>query len=244
MKKTIAKVILFYALLCICFLIAGVILKGCSLLYAQKEIRESTEEIQKIFETSDYSSKISEYNQGCDEQGVESTEIASASILLRAYGFKDASIESFLDNSCITFSEDDWTNNYCGDSSLNGWCSATALAKFTNKYINLYDAKNVYYAQAGHGNAKKIFTEYLNNNIPVVVWVTQNYELPQWDTLNIGNNTLAHYTNQYCMVAYKKQADAIYLIDPFGGQKQINTYDFETIFEACGGQYMEIKINE
>lgn len=243
MKKTVAKVILFYALLCVCFLIAGVILEGCSL-YVQKEIESSTEKIQKISEASDYSSKITEYNQDYNEQEVKSTELASASILLRAYGFQDASIESFLDNNCITFSEDNWTDNYCGDSNLNGWCSATALMEFTNKYIDLYDTENTYYAQADYGNAKEVFTEYLNNNIPVVVWVTQNYDLPQWDTLNIGDNVLAHYTNQYCVVAYKKQAGVIYLMDPFGGQKQISVYDFETIFDACGGQYMRIKVNK
>lgn len=243
MGRTITKVILFYILLCVCFLTTGVILKGCSL-YVQKEAKDSTEEIQRIYEVFNYSSKISEYNQDYNEQEVKSTEIASASILLRAYGFKDASIESFLDNNCITFSENNWTDDYCGDNNLNGWCSATALVKFTNKYINLYDTENVYYAQAGHGSAKEIFTECLNNNIPVVVWVTQNYELPQWDISNINDNALAHYTNQYCMVAYKKQADIIYLIDPFSGQKQINICDFETIFEACGGQYMKIKTNE
>lgn len=195
------------------------------------QVQEQTENIT-IVEKYNYSNHIVEYSQ--ENAGYpEASEFAAAVIILRTYGYADVEIQNFIDNGCIPFSNTDAVRGYYGNIDLTGYGYEEAIALTINYYFRSIVAED-YIAIATTMQTKDL-EQYINTGQPVLVWFTNDYEIPEWYSENpLPDNKYNTYYNKHCVVVYQIDNNTVYFSDPLNGLQQMNKNEFTIIYEAIG----------
>lgn len=210
------------------------VLPGC---YSSNNITVTTDN-----DETNYTKNIGQYENNQLHSG---SEIVSLCNLLAAYGYK-STVDDFVSFGYITISDSDWTNCFYGSLKYDGWCFAPAIMKAGNNFLNDRNTeKKVCQVTSTSENFKNIIKNYLDNNIPVEVWITSDYQLPKWNKdIDMKDNLYTPYTNERAVVLYKVDKNYAYFQDPICGKKKIDKDKFGIIYEACGcnAVYIEKKL--
>jgi len=189
-----------------------------------------------------YAEKVGRYKNNQLHSG---SEIVSLCNLLAAYDYK-ATVDDFVSFGYITISDSDWTNCFYGSLKYDGWCFAPAIMKAGNNFLNDHNTeKKVYQTSNTSENFKNIIKNYIDNDIPVEMWITSDYQLPKWNkNVDMRDNAYTPYTNERAVVLYKVDKNYAYFQDPVCGKKKIDKDKFGIIYEACGCNaiYIEKKL--
>ena len=74
--------------------------------------------------------------------------------------------------------------------------------------------------------------ELVRDGIPVVSWITNNGELPQW--IDSKNDRYSEYTNQMTAIVCGIEDNNVILSDPLHGMVSMDIDEFIVLYEACG----------
>ncbi len=211
-----------------------------SLVEVAKYVNELMGEIW--FEVSDFEYKIDVPH--ISQVGIlpNGCEAVSATMLLHYSGF-DADPIDFVDNYLekgevyikwgCRYGPDPKVA-YAGDpkSEKGGWgCFAPVIVKALNKYLDgEMFAKNL-----SGSSLEELAQQYLVNDIPVAVWVTQGMEeidrLYQWQSYD-KSETFLYPVSQHCMVLTGFDETYYYFNDPLSETDEQVKYE-KSVVDAC-----------
>ena len=162
-------------------------------------------------------------------------EFAAAASFLNAYGY-DAMIEDLI--PCMNYSEDNFVEAYVGDATTNtGYCFSGSLVICMNNYLAPQNTPLRTINQSGI--SWEDFKNYINSGQPMIVWFTNDYNLPRFTDITC-NNYYTMYENAHCVVVYGIENGIVAFADSLnennGGKVGIPEDEFRQIWEACGSQ--------
>ena len=180
-------------------------------------------------------------------------EITSTTILLNYYGFNVTKMEmvQLLPKSSDWY----WSNGklvvpnpnkyFMGDpTKTNGYglqCFAPVIQNTLNKYLqsqnSLYKAINI------TGTNLEDLYKYINNNQPVITWVSigmvQPYKNTSW--IDEEGKVVTTYKNLHCLVMNGYDKNYIYVTDPLGTLSKVNKQTFKDRYNYIGKQAVIIQ---
>ena len=178
-------------------------------------------------------------------------ESVSAVMILKYYGF-DVSVEEFIKGNLETsfleykngqaYGDGPW-EKYIGDpTKTSGFgCYAPVMERALNKYLpDNYTVSNI----TGY-EVERIITKYIDNDIPVMMWVTLTMRNP-----GNGKNWIIKSTNEkfvwpageHCMVLVGYDNDHYYFNDPYNnnGLVMYEKEKVEEVYKVMGSQAIAI----
>ena len=111
-----------------------------------------------------------------------------------------------------------------------------SLEKSLNLYLDDYELG--YMAMSKNLMPDEIF-ELVRDGIPVVSWITNDGELPQWT--NNKNDRYGEYTNQMTAIVCGIEGNNVILSDPLHGIVSMDIDEFTILYEACGCHALWLK---
>lgn len=210
------KTIKIFAFIC-CFVV------GCILLYSYCNINKDTIDIQEpqrigIKDTAAYANRIEEWLVP-DSLSPQREELITVTALLSAYDEApnlDILSKSYLEDNDIIYEH--------------------SLEESLNSYFNDYELD--YVAISKNLMPDEIF-ELVRAGIPVVSWITNDGELPQWT--NNKNDRYGEYTNQMTAIVCRIDGNNVILSDPLHGMVSMDIDEFTILYEACGCHALWLK---
>ncbi len=169
-------------------------------------------------------------------------EVVSLTSVLNHYGY-DVSMTTMadeymprFDGSYYTVSPQDY---YLGDPyTKDGFgCFPQCIVKTAHNYFE--DKKiDSYYAKDITGCSADELYNYLENDIPVITWVTSGFEEPSVDgTWEVDGETIVWCNYEHCLVTtgYDKDSQTVTVADDAGGYSYtVSMSKFERVFEGVG----------
>lgn len=127
---------------------------------------------------------------------------------------------------------------YAGNprSKINGWYSfAPPIVEAANTYMATQ--KDKLKAINASGSSKEQLLSYLDNGIPIVIWITLDLSSPtldgHWYLSDTGEYYKA-YTNLHVVVLNGYKEDVVHVMNPLKGQVQYNLDAFFNSYEEMG----------
>ena len=199
------------------------LIAGCILLSVYWNSNKDTTNIQEpqmveIKDTAAYAGRVEEWLVP-DSLSPQREEIITATALLSAYNKApklDILYKFYLENSDIIYED--------------------SLAKSLNLYFDHYELKCM--AISDNLMPDEIF-ELVRAGIPVVSWITNDGELPQWT--HSENGRYSEYTNQMTAIVCGIDGNDIILSDPLHGMISMDIDEFTVLYEACGCHALWLK---
>lgn len=217
MSNKTTKVLAFICLIVGCILL----IVGCILLcIPNKDVSTNIQEPQivEIKDTAAYASRVEEWLVP-DSLSPQREEIITVEALLSAYNRApklDVLFKYYLEDNDIIYEN--------------------SLEKSLNKYFNDYELKCM--AMSDNLMPDEIF-ELVQDGIPVVSWITNDGELPQWTNNKIGK--YSEYTNQMTAIVCGIEDNDVILSDPLHGMVSMDIDEFTVLYEACGCHALWLK---
>lgn len=197
----------------------SVALEELDVLEKSEELHE--EELEEV-EIPTITSKILD-SLHCDDQRQtlpEGCEVTSLSAVLNFHGVatdKMVLSEEYLPRSGLYDSIKDPDAAYVGNPASVGWyCFEAPLVVCANNY--LADVGSDLKAEIGHITEKQQFIDYINNDTPLIVWLTTNYGMPyhsfKHSWYDGSENTNPYYNlHVVTLVGYDEEAQLFYIAD-------------------------------
>lgn len=190
-----------------------------------------------------YIDQSSEYPTGC--------EVVSATMVLQYYGY-NISVDKFIDDYLETSSLEDREGVPWGDhpdktfignprSSYSYGCFAPVIVKSMNKILRWdMKAKNI------TGTSLKNIEEYIDENIPVIIWATIDMKPPKGGTDWLLKDSGKRYHwigGEHCLVLVGYDEKKYYFNDPYNnnGLVAYNKKVVEMRYKDMGKQAIVIK---
>ena len=217
MSNKTTKVLAFICLIVGCILL----IVGCILLcIPNKDVSTNIQEPQivEIKDTAAYASRVEEWLVP-DSLSPQREEIITVEALLSAYNRApklDVLFKYYLEDNDIIYED--------------------SLEKSLNLYFNDYELKCM--AMSDNLMPDEIF-ELVQDGIPVVSWITNDGELPQWTNNKIGK--YSEYTNQMTAIVCGIEDNDVILSDPLHGMVSMDIDEFTVLYEACGCHALWLK---
>lgn len=222
----------------------------------KKENSKSESTLNKIQKNDNQSSdNISEeknyfhrININCILQNPElpsGCEITSLTMSLNYNGYKVDKIElsdNFLPKGKI--GETDYNVAFVGNPKDNtGFgCYAPVIVNTANNYLKSVESKKTAFNLTG-SSLQEIF-KYIDSNIPVIVWVTNEMKAPYISrTWYVNGKELSWKSNEHCLllIGYNKEKNVVYTCDPLRGNVTYNMDLFNERYIQMGSQSVIIK---
>ncbi len=199
------------------------LIAGCVLLCINWNSNKDTINIQEsqtveIKDTAAYAGRVEEWLVP-DSLSPQREEIITVIALLSAYDKApklDVLYKFYLEDNDIIYED--------------------SLAKSLNQYFNDYELK--YMAMSDNLMPDEIF-ELVRAGIPVVSWITNDGELPQW--IHNKNGRYSEYTNQMTAIVCGIDGNDVILSDPLHGMISMDIDEFTVLYEACGCHALWLK---
>lgn len=217
MSNKTTKVLAFICLIAGCVLL----IVGCILLcIPNKDVSTNIQEPQivEIKDTAAYASRVEEWLVP-DSLSPQREEIITVTALLSAYDRApklDILYKYYLEDNDIIYEN--------------------SLEKSLNQYFNDYGLKCM--AMSDNLMPDEIF-ELVQDGIPIVSWITNDGELPQWTDNKIGK--YSEYTNQMTAIVCGIEGNDVILLDPLHGMVSMDIDEFTVLYEACGCHALWLK---
>lgn len=189
--------------------------------------------------------QMKDYPNGC--------EAVSTVMALRYYGYT-LTVDYFIDNylpmgprPVLGGYGPDPAEVFCGDPrSMTGWgCYSSVIAKSLDGYLN--KDKHTYYRSTSK-TLKTLCDEYIDKNVPVIVWATINMTdssdreyYRYWKTEN--GKTIAYNSKLHCLLLVGYDKDNYYFNDPTKDTLSYTVYPkakAEKAFSILGNQSVAI----
>ena len=204
MSKKIVKII------CIIFLFLACITSGVYILYKPStSIQE--QELVEIKDTAAYANKIEDWLVP-DSLSPQREELITSAALLSAYG-NDINLDIFEQ---FYLTDKDVLYEHTLEENLNAYLKNSQL-----NYRAI--SKNLF--------PQEIF-ELVDNGIPVICWITNDYKNPQWT--DVKDEYYTEYSNEMTAIVKAVTNDIVILSDPLHGEKELSIDKFTILYEACG----------
>ena len=231
--KDLLLVYIGFALFAVIITIFCVAFHSCKEQISQPQ--ESETEIPVVYDTpiEDPANYVKVVNQLPEYPSGD--EFAAAASFLNAYGY-NAAIEDLI--PCMNYSEDNFVDAYIGDATTDtGYCFAGSLVICMNNYLVPQKASIRIVNKSGISWEE--FKSYVNSGQPMIVWFTNDYNLPCFTDITY-NNCYTMYENAHCVVVYGIENGIVAFADSLnennGGKVGILEDEFRQIWEACGSQ--------
>ena len=183
-------------------------------------------------------------------------EITSLAILLDWAGYPIDKVElsdNYLPKQGFYWSDGvlhgaDPNQAYAGDpaSRSSGWyCFEGPILEAANAYLS--DQNTTQQAAPLSGTSREELENYMNDGIPLAVWVTLDYSAPRsrasssWH-LPDGTNYVP-YTNLHCVVLAGWDGDRYQIANPIKGWQTVSPDTFWSCFDAMGRRAVAILPN-
>lgn len=240
MKRKTKDLILIYicfALFAACLIIWGITLKSCKdqMIQPQKVVQEQQAEVPIVYDRpmENPAARVEAVQQLPEFPSGD--EFAAAASFLNAYGY-DANIYSLLDT--MNYDEENFVLCYVGDARTDtGYCFAGSLVVCMNNYLAHNDA--AIHTQNFTGMTFEELKEYVNSGNPLIVWFTNDYQLPRYNG-QVYNDHFQMYENAHCVVVYDVSNGVVSfadsLVEENNGKTGMAEDEFRQIWEACGSQ--------
>lgn len=173
-------------------------------------------------------------------------EIVSLTAILNYYGYDVSKLtmaDQFLPKQALykqgrkLYGPDPY-KAYAGNprSKINGWYSfAPPIVEAANNYMATQ--KDKLKAINISGSTKEQLLSYLNNGIPIVIWITLDLSSPslggRWYLSDTGEYYKA-YTNLHAVVLNGYKEDVVHVMNPLKGQVEYNIDAFFKSYEEMG----------
>lgn len=173
-------------------------------------------------------------------------EIVSLTAILNYYGYtvsKTTMADNYLPKQAFSWKQGkrfgpDPYKAYAGNprSKTSGWYSfAPPIVKASDNYMA--KQKNKMKAKDISGSSKEELISYLNNGVPIVVWVTLDLSKPtlnsHWYLSDTGKYYKA-YTNLHAVVLNGYKEGKVQVMNPLKGQVEYNLNAFFKSYEEMG----------
>lgn len=217
MSNKTTKVLAFICLIGGCILL----IVGCILLcIPNKDVSTNIQEPQivEIKDTSAYASRVEEWLVP-DSLSPQREEVITVTALLSAYNRApklDVLFKYYLEDNDIIYED--------------------SLEKSLNLYLDNYELG---YMAIGKNLMPDEIFELVQDGIPVVSWITNDSELPQWTDNKIGK--YSEYTNQMTAIVCGIEDNDVILSDPLHGMVSMDIDEFTVLYEACGCHALWLK---
>lgn len=217
MSNKATKVLAFICLIVGCILL----IVGCILLcIPNKDISTNIQEPQiiEIKDTVAYASRVEEWLVP-DSLSPQREEVITVTALLSAYNRApklDVLFKYYLEDNDIIYED--------------------SLEKSLNLYLDNYELG---YMAIGKNLMPDEIFELVQDGIPVVSWITNDGELPQWTDNKIGK--YSEYTNQMTAIVCGIEDNDVILSDPLHGMVSMDIDEFTVLYEACGCHALWLK---
>lgn len=217
MSNKTTKVLAFICLIGGCILL----IVGCILLcIPNKDVSTNIQEPQivEIKDTSAYASRVEEWLVP-DSLSPKREEVITVTALLSAYNRApklDVLFKYYLEDNDIIYED--------------------SLEKSLNLYLDNYELG---YMAIGKNLMPDEIFELVQDGIPVVSWITNDSELPQWTDNKIGK--YSEYTNQMTAIVCGIEDNDVILSDPLHGMVSMDIDEFTVLYEACGCHALWLK---
>lgn len=129
---------------------------------------------------------------------------------------------------------------YAGNaaSSKGGWyCFEKPIAEAAKGWLAMSNSNRT--VQSLRGVTRKELNEYVEKGIPLVTWVTRNYEKPYYSdfrwTMPSGND-YTPYANLHCVVLAGTENGKYRVADPIEGWQTVDAELFWQSFSEMGGR--------
>lgn len=240
MKRKTKDLILIYtcfALFAAGSIIWGITLKSCTgqMAQPQKVVQEQQAEVPIVYDRpmENPAARVEAVQQLPEFPSGD--EFAAAASFLNAYGY-DVDIYSLLDT--MNYNEEDFVLCYVGDARTDiGYCFAGSLVICVNNYLAQNDA--AFHTQNFTGITFEELKEYVSSGNPLIVWFTNDYQLPQYNG-QVYNDHFQMYENAHCVVVYDVSNGVVSfadsLVEENNGKTGMAEDEFRQIWEACGSQ--------
>lgn len=134
---------------------------------------------------------------------------------------------------------------YMGDArkGYTGWyCFEQPIVTACNQYLE--DVGSEQRVKQVSGLTQEEMDEYLNWNIPLVIWMTTDYKTPRYSRYTYkltSGESYKPYVNLHCVVVASKNDDGSYNIaDPIVGWKTISEETFWYVFTQMGSRAITV----
>lgn len=199
------------------------LIAGCILLCIYWNPNKDTTNIQEpqlieIKDTAAYASRVEEWLVP-DSLSPQREELITTAALLSAYNKVpnlDILSKFYLEDNDIIYEH--------------------SLEKSLNLYLDDYELG--YMAMSKNLMPNEIF-ELVRAGIPVVSWITNDGELPQWN--GNKNDYYENYSNQMTVIVCGIEGNDVILSDPLHGMTSISIDEFTILYEACGCHALWLK---
>lgn len=133
---------------------------------------------------------------------------------------------------------------YIGDATSRnmGWyCFEEPLRETAEAFLD--DRGVRFRVEASAGLGRSALESYLDQEIPVIVWVTQEYEAPElsersW-TMEDGSIYIP-WSNLHCVVVYGRTGESYQVADPLRGFQSVESGRFWESFQSIGAHALVI----
>lgn len=217
MSNKTTKVLAFICLIAGCVLL----IVGCILLcIPNKDVSTNIQEPQivEIKDTAAYASRVEEWLVP-DSLSPQREEVITVTALLSAYNRApklDVLFKYYLEDNDIIYED--------------------SLEKSLNLYLDNYELG---YMAIGKNLMPDEIFKLVQDGIPVVSWITNDGELPQWTDNKIGK--YSEYTNQMTAIVCGVEDNNVILSDPLHGMVSMDIDEFTVLYEACGCHALWLK---
>ena len=164
-------------------------------------------------------------------------EAISLLMVLRYYGFgisDDALIDGYL-----KYWSEDYPVGFRGDprSDDGGMMWPPALVDTANAYLDTQDTNRR--AEDVSGTNFDVLMEYVDKNIPVIVWVTERFSNNlDYDgvVFDYDEKEYSSHYGSHCIVitGYDDTNDSIIINNPQVGEETIEKYQLWAVYDSCG----------
>lgn len=220
--KDLFLVYSMFAALIIILFIFSIQIKSCK---EQQSILKEQEELAIVYDTpvQNPAARIKVVQQLPDYPSGD--EFTAAVSFLQAYGY-NTDIPSLIEN--MNYSANNFVEGYVGDATTDvGYCYAPVLVVCMNNYLFTVQANMR--TENMSGITWNHLKEYVQDNNPVIVWLTDDYNYPRF------NDTSA-YDNMRTIVIQKIENGTVTFVDSINGISTLQEQQFQNIWEECGSQ--------
>ncbi len=175
-------------------------------------------------------------------------EITSAAIVLNYLGVSADKLtlaDHYLPKN-EEYQQTDPEKAYMGsprEGEIGYYCMTDPVVKAVNQY--LADTGQTHLkAQDVSGDSLADLKRYLLKGIPVLVWVTQDFEEPRYvESFTLPDGSMP-YLNLHCLVLTGYDDNRLYLTDPLAHTASVTRGKFANIYREMGSRAVIIRPNE
>lgn len=173
-------------------------------------------------------------------------EVTSLTAVLNFYGFpcdKCDISDNYLEKGDVgTVNFREYFEGDPRDSSSYG-CYAPVIVNAANKYLSSNNSKLKAIDISGN-NLDQLFS-YININIPVIVWGTQDCQEGHYSvTWYVNGEELTWFTPEHCMVLIGYDTESVWVVDPIYGDIRSYPIDaFARSYNSLFKQAVVIKLD-